>query len=78
MILDLPPATAIAIIETAKAQGITTDELLQSVANSDDIWLELDKHGLNSDGANLVLTEKQALQIIELLENPPSPTPPYA
>ncbi|UNU74232.1 hypothetical protein LU293_04885 [Moraxella nasovis] len=79
MIIDLPTHRTSHHCK-AEQQGLSVNELLTNFAKddidiNDDIWLELDKHGLNPNGANLRLNKRQAMQIIELLENPPPPNP---
>ncbi len=75
MILELPPETIQAIITKAEQQGITPAQLLAKDYVDDDIWLVLDKHGLNADDTRLVIDEQNAPIIQALLENPPPPNP---
>lgn len=90
MILDLPPETVQAIVAKAELQGISPQALLAnqfldkppfeypdgySETEFNAIFDEIEKYGLNSDGANMVLTEQDAKTIQELLDNPPPPNP---
>ena len=75
MILELPPETIQAIITKAEQQGITPAQLLAKDYVDDDIWLVLDKHGLNADDTRLVIDEQNAPIIQALLENSPLPNP---
>ena len=59
MILELPPETIQAIITKAEQQGITPAQLLAKDYVDDDIWLVLDKHGLNADDTRLVIDEQK-------------------
>ncbi|UNU73642.1 hypothetical protein LU293_01650 [Moraxella nasovis] len=76
MILDLPPHIEQAIIAKAQQQGLTVNELLAkdyAGVNDDDIWLELDKHGLNADSMDINADE--ARHLMQILDNPPPPNP---
>lgn len=75
MILDLPPHIEQAIIARAESQGLSVIEMLAKDYSDIDIWLELDKHGLYSDNIDLKLTDDQAQQLLDILENPPQKTP---
>lgn len=73
MILDLPPHVEQAIISKAELQGITPAELLAKDYAEVDIFTEMEKHGLNSDGVNIVLTAQDAKMIEEHLNAPLTP-----
>lgn len=70
MIIDLPPHIEKAIIAKAQEQGLTVQEMLTK--DYDDIWQVLDQHGLNGE-PNLTLSDKQAKQLADVLDNPPPP-----
>ena len=71
MILDLPPHIEQVIIAKAEAQGISPAELIARDYGEPDIFAEMEKYGLNSDGVNIVLTDEDARRIQEYLDNPP-------
>lgn len=69
MIIDLPPQTAQAIIEIAKAQGLSIEQLLnktfiEPVINEQELFLDSDLIEFNP-------TLEQANTIQDLLDNPP-------
>ncbi|MFB2538321.1 MULTISPECIES: DUF1778 domain-containing protein [unclassified Acinetobacter] len=66
MIIDLQPQTVQIIMNVAKAQGVTADELLQSVFKPCDPTL-------NSDISEIKLDAEQAEFVQQLLDNPPPP-----
>ncbi|MDO4449588.1 MAG: hypothetical protein Q4B79_01340 [Moraxella sp.] len=73
MILDLPPHIEQVIIAKAQSQGISPTELIARDYGEPDIFAEMEKHGLNSDGVNIVLTDEDARRIQEHLDSPIPP-----
>lgn len=78
--IDLPPQFEQAILDTAKARGISTDELLLEIANEqqDKLFFEqLDYHGIHSQ-ANVQLSNKDLTNLLATLEQPKKDIPAIA